>query len=350
VPLSGKKPDCRGIGRATRPRAAGRCTLLLLLLLGTPATAHADAFPGFGPIPVRNYQPIQLIFLNLPFERASVLAPGAFALSIESTEINEIATNQERIQAVLKFETNRTVLGATFSPMRRLELSLGVPFISRFGGFLDPFINTVEDVFHTSNSERQLFSDNTFGGFHVQRGETVLFDGKKQQFELGDVWGSAKYEVWRRPGFPVVALRGAVKAPTGRANGVFGSGKPDFGVGVAVEHQFLSWLLAYGNLAMIYPIGPITPGRLTLNPMMTEGVAGEARLWRRLSAVLQQEAYMSPFHGNGARLLDGTVVEFTAGLNVACHPLLFQLAAVDNISPVVSAADFSILLRLTYQR
>ncbi|MBP1684059.1 MAG: uncharacterized protein H6Q33_202 [Deltaproteobacteria bacterium] len=317
-----------------------------------PALAPADAeeFSGFGPIPVRNYQPIQLIFLNLPFERARTLQPGAFALSIESAEINEIATNQERIDAVLKFETNRTEFTGRFSPIRRLELSLSIPFISRFGGFLDPFINAVEDVFQTSNPERDLFPDNTFGGFHVQRGGTVLFDGKKQQLELGDVWGSAKYELWHSPGFPLVAVRGAVKAPTGRADGVFGSGKPDFGLDIAVEHQFLSWLVTYANLAVIYPVGPITPARLTLNPMLTEAVAGEARLWRRGSFVLQQEMYMSPFHGNGARLLDGTVVELTAGLNVACPPFLFQLAAVNNISPVVSAADFSILLRMTYQR
>jgi hypothetical protein len=329
-----------------------RSTFLAVLLLCTGALvqARAEEFLGFGPIPVRNLQPIQLIFLNLPFERARVLHPGEFTVSIESAEINEIATNQERIEAVLKFETNRTVLTGSLSPLPRLELSLGVPFISRFGGFLDPVINAVEDVFQTSNPERHLFPNNSFGGFHVRRGDIVLFDGKKQQFELGDVWGSAKYELWRSPGLPVIALRGAVKAPTGRANGVFGSGKPDFGLGVAVEHQFCSWLVAYGNLSVIYPVGPITPGRLTLDPLLTEGVAGEARLWRGVSLLLQQEAYTSPFHGNGARLLDGTVVELTAGLNVVCQPFLFQLAGVNNISPVVSAADFSLLLRMTYRR
>lgn len=329
-----------------------RCAFLAFILLCALAMApvRAEEFSGFGPIPVRNYQPIQLIFLNMPFERASVLQAGEFTLSIESAEINEIATNQDNIEAVLKFETNRTVLGGSLSPIPRLELSLAVPFISRFGGFLDPFINTVEEVFQTSNPERHLFRDNSFGGFHVRRGDIVLFDGKKQQFELGDVWGSAKYDVWHSPGLPVVAVRGAVKAPTGRAHGVFGSGKPDVGLGVAIEHQFLSWLVAYGNLNVIYPGGPITPGRLTLNPMLTEAVAAEARLWRRISFLLQQEAYTSPFHGTGARLLDGTVVELSAGLNVACNPFLFQAAAVNNISPVVSAADFSILLRMTYQR
>ncbi len=328
-----------------------RSTLIALLLACKPGLAQTDAaeFSGFGPIPVRNYQPIQLIFLNLPFERARVLRPGEFTVSIESAEINEIATDQGTLDAVLKFESNRTVLGWSISPVRRLELSLGVPFISRFGGFLDPFIDAVEEVTYTTNPERQLFPNNTFGGFHVRRGDTVLFEGRKQYLELGDVWVSAKYEAWHPAGW-TIALRAAVKAPTGRAQGVFGSGKPDFGVGVAAEHQFLPWIVAYGNLNIVYPVGPITPGELTLDPILSEAVSTEFRLGHRLAFVLQQEAYSSPFHGSVTRLLDGTVVEITAGLNWSWGRYLIQLGGVDNVSPVVAAADFSLLLRLTCQR
>ncbi len=327
-------------------------TFLAVFLLCTWALieARAEEFFGFGPIPVRNFQPIQLIFLNLPVERARVLQPGEYTVSIESTEINEIATDQGTLDAILKFETNRTVLGGSVSPVRRLELSLGIPLISRFGGFLDPFINAVEDVTHTTNPERHLFPDNTFGGFDVRRGETVLFDGKKQYLELGDLWVSAKYEAWHPTGWPTIAVRAAVKAPTGRAQAVFGSGKPDFALGVAVEHQFLPWLVGYGNLNFVYPLGPITPGNLTLNPIVTEAVSGEARLSRHLSFALQQEAYSSPFHGSVSRLLDGPVVEITAGLNWSWGRYLIQLAGVDNVSPVVAAADFSLLLRMTYRR
>ncbi len=326
--------------------------LWLLLLLCTTRSAAADEVPfsGHGPLPVRNFQPIQLIFLNLPFERARVLPRGTLDVHLESAESNEIATNQEGIQALLKFETNRTVLGGSVGVGHGLQVGLDVPFISRFGGFLDPFIDSVEDLFGTSNPERTLFPNNSFGGFHVRRGEVVLFDGKKQQLELGDLWFSAKYEVWHPVGLPLVALRGAIKAPTGRAEGVFGSGKPDFGLGVAAEHQFLDWLVGYGNLAMIYPAGPITPARLTLNPILTEGVAAEARLSRHFSVLLQQGLYTSPIHGTGTRLLDGTVVELTGGLNVASEPLLFQLGVTDNISPVATAADFTVLLRMTYRR
>jgi hypothetical protein len=326
-----------------------RFAWVVVACVAVAAPLRAQEFSGSGPLPVRNFQPIQLIFLNLPFERAQTLSPGELEVHLESAESNEIATNQEGIQALLKFESNRTVLGGSLGVAPRLQLGLDIPFISRFGGFLDPFVNVVEDVFHTSNPERKLFPHNSFGGFHVSRGDVVLFDGKDQQLELGDVWASAKYEVWHPSGLPLFALRAAVKAPTGRAGGVFGSGKPDFGLGVAAEQQYLDWLIAYGNLSLIYPTGPITPGRLTLNPMLTEGVAAEARLSRHFSFLLQQETYTSPIHGTGTRLLNGTVVELTAGLNFAWNPLLFQLGAIDNISPVATAADFTVFLRLTYR-
>jgi hypothetical protein len=334
------------------PRPVGwRSALCAILWLwcSLPATLRADDFVGNGPLPVRNFQPVQLIFLNLPFERARVLRPGELAIYLESAEINEVATNQEDISAVLKFETNRTVLGGSIGLGHAWEIGLGVPFISRFGGFLDPFIDGVEDLFQASNPERHQFPDNTYAGFRIQRGDVLLFHGPNQEFELGDMWAEAKYEVWHASGLPTVSLRGAIKAPTGRAGGVFGSGKPDFGVGAAAEHRFLNWLVAYGNLNLIYPLGPITPGRLTLNPILTEGVGAEARVWRQLSFVLQQETYTSPFH-TGTRLLDGTVVELALGFNFAWDRFLLQLGAIDNVSPVVAAADFTLLGRVTYRR
>jgi hypothetical protein len=342
---------CVGVARRLTPAAMRRVAAIVVMLFraATVLAVEEDTFTGHGPIPVRNFQPIQLIFLNLPVERARVLERRAFALHLETAESNEIATDQGDVDALLKFETNRTVLGGKVGVAHGLELGLDVPFISRFGGFLDPFVDSVEDLFGTSNPERTLFPNNSFGGFFVRRGNEPLFTGRKQQLELSDLWVSAKYELWDEPGLPLIAVRGAIKAPTGRAGSVFGSGKPDFGFGVAAEHQFLDWLIAYGNLGMVYPVGPITRARLTLNPMLIEGVAAEARLSRHLSFVLQQETYTSPIHGTGARLLEGVVVELTAGVNLACDPLLFQLGVIDNLSPVVAAADFTVLLRMTYR-
>jgi len=323
---------------------------LVLLICAGSAPADDEVFSGYGPIPVRNFQPIQLIFLNLPFERARVQPAGRFELHLESAESNEIATNQDGIDATLKFETNRTVVGGSFGIGHGLEVGLDIPMISRFGGFLDPFIDSVEHFFGNFNPERNLFPNNSFGGFNVQRGNVTLFDGKDQSFNLGDMWMSGKYEAWHPEGWPLLALRAAIKFPTGRAGGVYGSGKPDFGLGLAAEHQLLSWLVTYGNVALIYPVGPITDGNLTLNPMVTQGVSFEARLFRSVSALIQQELYTSPMHGNETGLLDGTVIELSGGFNVAVQPFLFQLGVIDNVSGVITAADFTVMLRMTYRR
>ena len=131
-----------------------------------------------------------------------------------------------------------------------------------------------------------------------------------------------------------------------RAGGVYGSGYPDFGLGVAGEYQFLPWLVTYGNVALIYPVGPITDGNLTLNPMVTQGVSFEARLLRQLSVLIQEELYTSPMHGTGTGLLDGPLVELSGGFNVAVRPVLFQLGIVDN----TTGGSFFNEVRAQYQR
>ena len=320
------------------------CCLAVLL----PGVAAAE-FSGYGPLPARNFQPIQLIFLNLPVERARTLGEGEFVLRVETAEINEIATDNPPTEALLDFETNRTVLGATVGVRPGLEVGLDVPFLSRYGGFLDPLINGVEDFVGAKNPEREVYPANHFSGFRVWRDDVTLFEGPKQYLELGDLWGSAKYEVWHRERWPLVSLRAAIKAPTGRAGGVYGSGKWDVGLGLAAEYQILSRLMAYANLSLVYPGGPITDARLTLNPIVTQSLAFEGYVGAGVSLLLQQDLYTSPMHGTGTAVLDGDVVELALGVNWAIGPCLVQFGGINNVSAVISAADFTLQLRVVYR-
>jgi hypothetical protein len=332
-------------------RIALGAVICSLAFVAAPAgVVRAEQFYGQGPAPVRNYQPIQLIFLNLPVERARTLAAGSLRLHIESVESNTISTvSNAQVEAILKLETNRTVFGAKAGLRPGMEIGIDVPFLSHFGGFLDPFIDGVEETFGTFNPERDLYPDNTFGAFFARRPTVTLFEGRRQDFRLGDIWLSMKHELCRPADTPVVALRLAAKLPTGRLREMTGSGKPDFALGFALEHQPLSWLLLYGNLAGVFPVGPITDADLTLNPMLNQSAAAEARIFRNVSLLLQQQTYTSPLHGNGTRILDGTVVELTLGASFRLGRGAFLLAATDNLSPVATAADFSLMLRVVYQ-
>ena len=309
--------------------------------------ADAGDFVFSGPSPARNFQPIQLIFLHVPFERASVLEPGEVSFHIDSAESNEIATSDNDIQASLKFETNRTVIGARWSPAEHWEVGLDVPFITRYGGFLDPFIDAVESAFGATNPERDLFPKNEFGSFVVRKKGVTAFEDRKEDFVPGDLWFSAKRDFDLPAPWPTLALRGAIKAPSGDAEDVTGSGKPDFAIGVAAEHRPLRRLMLFMNLDLVFPVGPITDADLHLNPFFSESFAAELAITRRWSALLHQAVYTSPFHGNGARLLDGTVVELGFGLNFAFREWLgAQLLAINNVSGVEQAADFTLMLSL----
>lgn len=328
----------------------GAGVVLAVLLLTAGAAGAADEFLFLPPVPTRNFAPLQLIFLNPPFEQARTLPPGDLALLLQSAESSIIATNGDALDATLKFEQNRTVLGARYGLLEGWELGIDLPFISRYGGFLDPMIDWVEDLFGAVNPERDLFPDNTFGGFIVARDGTVLFQGDEVTFQPGDVSFSVKHALALPRGWPVIALRGAIKAPTGDPDQVLGSGKPDFGLGVAADYRPWSRLMLYGNLNLVYPVGPITAGDLTLNPIVTQSFAAHVALSRRWSAMLHQATYTSPYHGTGAALLDGTVVELGFGLGFAWSERIgAQLLGIQNMSGVEQSADFTLLLAVQWR-
>lgn len=325
-----------------------RCSLFgvsLAFLVGAAAARGDDDFVFLGPSPARNFQPIQLVFLNLPFETAATLRRGEVEFRVESAEINEIATTTGPIESRLKFETNRTVLGGRYGVADGWEVGLELPFLSRFGGFQDQFIDFVEGLFGAGNPERDWWPNNSFGGFSVKKDGTALFVGHRQYLEVGDLMLEAKREFDLGERWPVLAGRAAVKFPTGREGGVFGSGKPDFGIGAAADYRVHRRVQAYLNLNLVYPVGPVTAAELTLNPIFTQSFAVEVGLWERFSVLLHQAVYTSPFHGTDTRLLDGTPVEIGLGLNLGVGDrVAFQLLAIDNVSPVEPAADFTLLL------
>jgi hypothetical protein len=325
-----------------------RCAALVFVLLSAGVAAAEEAGYRFlGPPPARNFQPIQLVFLNLPFERAATVGAGEISLLFNSAESNEIATSASRVTASLKFETNRTVVGARYGLAPHWEIGIDMPFISRWGGFLDPIIEEVEYIFGAGNPERDIYPNNEFGEFVVARKGTILFKDGTEAFQPGDLWFSAKRDFPLPDPWPLLALRGAVKAPTGSEDDVVGSGTTDLGLGLAAEHHPFRRLMLYGNLSLVYPLGRVTPADLTLNPIFSESFAAELALTRRVSALLHQAVYTSPFHGTGARLLDGTVVELGLALGFAWKEWLgFQLLGINNVSGVEQAADFSLLLSI----
>lgn len=271
-------------------------------------------------------------------------------VELQSAESDVIATTQGHIESRLQFETNRTVLGLRFGLPDSWEAALHAPFLSRYGGFLDPFVDEVEGLVGAGNPERDLYPNNTFGDFFVRRGDRTLFSGGHLALRPGDVALSTKKSWVLGNGRPTLAARFAVELPTGSERHVTGSGTVDIGAGVAADLRVHRRVMLYGNVSLVYPLGRITPARLTLNPTVSESFAIEVALASRWTAQIHQAVYTSPMHGTGTALLDGPSVEMGLGLSWLAAPwLTLQALAIDNVSGVEKAADFTVLLAASFR-
>ena len=69
---------------------------MALLLAGGAWPARAAEFEFTPPVPTRNFAPLQLIFLNPPFEQAATLPGGDLAFQVQTAESSVISTNRGR--------------------------------------------------------------------------------------------------------------------------------------------------------------------------------------------------------------------------------------------------------------
>ncbi len=313
----------------------------------------AQTSEGGGPFPARNYNPVQLLFLSLPPETATTLSRGSYQVRLEMAESNVLLIESTpRIDATLKFETFRAALHLGYGVTDRWEAGLEIPILYRDGGFLDPFIISVEKAIAELNPERLSFKADSFGGYVVRRDGQVIVSGENRQAGVGDVVVSGKLAAFQEgPGRPALAVRAAIKLPTGTLDRAFGSGNPDLGIGMAAQKTVGDRWVLYLDQSVVFPFNDFGSTGLTLRPIFSDALAAEF-LWRpRLSVVGQLDHYTSPFHGTGSRILDNRVTEGVLGFNYRNGTRrLWQLYMIENLdNPDGAAADFTLATTVAFR-
>lgn len=314
------------------------------------ASVSLVAAEGFGPLPARNFQPIQLLVLGMPGDRAAVLSKGTLDLRLELAETASVF-NEHRAQAdaVVKFETLRSGVFFRYGLTDRVELGAEIPAFYRYRGFLEGAITATERATTGLNPPREALRGTGYA-YSVTKNNQVLFQGSLGAVGLGDLSLFTKYEMLSQTGsLPTLALRVAVKLPTGDQEQLFGSGHPDVGMGLAAEKTFAGRWVAYVNVNEVFPTGRISG--LTLRPVFSSMAALEYLWSQDLSFTLQYAYYQSPFHGTGLNVLDQGVAEVAAGFNYRLRPnVLWQVYGVENLDSVSSSgADFTLSTVITYR-
>lgn len=320
---------------------------LLLSIFFQPALVRAE---GFGPFPVRNFQPFQQMVLSLPGDRAAVVKPGTVDVRLELAETASIYNeNSPQTNVNVKFETLRSGLFLRYGAMDRLELGLEVPVLYRYQGFMDGAITATERATTGLNPARAAFKNSNFL-FHTTRNGQTMMNGGPGAMGLGDTTLMSKYQLLMEgAAMPAVSLRGAVKLPTGDQSAFFGSGSPDFGLGLAVEKLVAGRWILYANVTGVVPTGTIAG--LGLRPTLSGLVAVEYLWSENLSITAHFDFYTSPFSGTNSAVLDHGVTESVLGFSYRVAPrFLWQVYGVENLDFIRgSASDFTVSTVFTYR-
>jgi hypothetical protein len=311
-----------------------------------PSQAWAE---GFGPFPVRNFNPLQQLVLNMPADRAAVISRGAVEVRLELAETAAVySEHTPNASAEMKFETLRNGLFLRYGATSRLELGLEVPFLYRYTGFMSGMIEAVERATTGLSPARRALSQVDYIYNVTRSGQQI--HGTKGALGLGDSMVQAKYALFKETSvMPALSLRTAIKLPTGDESEFFGSGSPDFGLGIALEKALTSRWLVHGNFNVVLPTGRIAG--LALYPTVM-GVAAAEYLWsENLSLALQFDYYTTPFRNAGLEVFDKGATELVAGFSYRFAPhWLWQAYAIENIDFITGgAADFTLAILFTYR-
>ena len=195
-------------------------SLVVVLAIVSPAALAAD-----GPFRVRNLAPASHIFGLPRVMGGEVLGDGA-----EVTFNTEIANNftsaiNDKNFGFFDGETTVFSLGYRRAVGDRFEWGVEVPYVNHSGGFLDGAIDGFHDLFDMQDGGRErarrykIDYAITYNG----RAEVNFQDSKAG---LGDVRASVGYQLFRDIDRGIT-VRGQLKAPTGDADDLTGSGAWD---------------------------------------------------------------------------------------------------------------------------
>ena len=280
-----------------RTPALARC-LCALLLSASAAAAQTEEAPekkvddeGSSwrrPLGSRNQTPLALLFVYMTPDRAAAIGKGELDLDIVfdySNLIQEQQTENEFLRFDLEYLRTLVALKRGFG--RGLELGFEVPFYVYYGGFLDPFVNSFHEAFGLPNLLR---GQTPYGlvDFQYRRGDQVVLAGMSSFGAVGDVALGVKKTLYERSS-SALAVRGALKLPTGDPQNLSGSGATDFGLGVAFDRIGPKYGL-YLN-ANYHFLG--APERFETRDYFSFMVGADWRFKPRLAALLQMD-YMRP--------------------------------------------------------
>jgi hypothetical protein len=299
------------------------------------------------PIPWQEAGPAGRLFLQAPLEAPEPLPPGAVGLELRLLYANALVVAEgERTRVDVDLESALGTLVVRGGLAGGLELTAALPVAADGGGVFDGAIEGIERAFRSENFQRAgrprgltRFELGPAAGGGLSR--TGPATG------LGDAWAGLKWLAWREDGArPALALRAALKAPTGRAT--FGSGTWDAGGGAVAGWSWPSAALRL-SLDAAVPGGRLAGAGLATRPYGAAQAGLAFRLARWLTGHAQLSAHLSPLRRTGVPQLDKPIYDAAVGASAALgRRVELLVAGIENFASPRRGADaaFVVSVRL----
>ncbi len=326
-------------------------SVLMGMLLGPSIGAEAAEIDvGQGLVPVRNFQPLQGLSLQMPVDSAMPLKSGELSLRASFAETSTILRETTATgTALLKFGQLRSGFDIRFgTAMEDVEVGLELASLYRHSSGLDGLVTAVESLVGRPAPLRQQLKNQGYA-YSLGSGNTTL-NPPNDAFGLTDIVVHVKtLLVAERKYVPTTSLRVALKVPVGDRTRAFGTGIADLGLGLSLQKTVWNRVGLYVNLNEVLPTGHYLG--LALRGYFT-GVTGvEFMATPKFSITGQFDYYQSPFGNTGLKLLDRGVTEAVLAFGYRfTSNFMWQIYGVENLDFIRdSAADFTLGTALTYR-
>jgi len=229
--------------------------LLFISFLCSVGVAAANAADmEITPFRSVNQSPLVQIY-GLPSDSSAKLSPsGKLTVSIvQDVASDYTVSTSARERIVLDGESYRWTVAARYGFGDRYEAGIELPYILYGGGFLDSFIVEWHKAFSLPQGGRDSAPKNRLSFLYVKDGVQKL-NMNHAGSGIGDVsltGGMQLYDVRNADFLTSLALRAALKLPSGDSASLYGSGSTDFSLSLCGStNNFTDWssLVFYGSL------------------------------------------------------------------------------------------------------
>lgn len=313
--------------------------------LADTLAAHdlAEDLRSFGPLRVAERNPLYHLFLTPTVEGSEVLPGGAWKVRVASAYSNIFEYNfSDAFEQRFDLERSSTLLSLSRGLGAGLEVGASVGFQHNWGGFLDPAIQGIHDLFGLPNADREKVDNGQFGVYLGTRlgPQMVFLDlSPGTAIEAPRLWMA-----WRIAGGPEsagdITVRGTVKLPLGD----FGASSRSTDVAGEVAAR-RSWGATHLHLSM--GVVRFDPPEILAQIMRDGAWFGSVALERRVSPGL---SLVGQFFGGsryaagfGIRELDNLPLNLSVGGRGRFgSDWTWQVSFTEDVPPNSPSVDFTL--------